>query len=213
MSDARYNIVFYGIIQSDKDRAVVVENMARMFKTTPDKIKPYFSGGRKIIKGDVDDLTAEKYRVALENIGLRIKIEPAEAAAKPAATGAAHAKADSIETGDISLAEVGANVIENPVPVEPQPIADISNITVAEVGADVIENPVPVEPQPIADISDISLAEVGANVLDHPAKVEPMPIGDISNISLAEAGADLLKNPPEKKAAPIPDISALSLKN
>jgi len=210
MSEPLFNIVFFGILQPGKDKAVVMQNMAKLFKTEPAKLSPFFAGGRKVIKSNVDELVAEKYRVTLENIGLVIKIEEAAAAPAPAAKPATQQVSDA-ETGGITMAEVGANVIENPVAVKPQEIGDISDISMAEVGANVIENPVPVTPQEIGDISDISMAEVGANVIENPVAVKPQEIGDISNISMAEVGADIIVNPREKKKAPIPDISELSL--
>ncbi len=184
MSDAHFNIVFYGIIQSDKNRTLVVENMAKMFKTTPDKIQPYFSGDRKVIKANVDELTAQKYRLALENIGLKIKLEPATA--DPAIAPQASSRAPVVDTSGLSMAALGADVLEHP-----------ATVTAAVIG----------------DISGISLAQAGANVLEHPVVVAAVPIGDISGISLAEAGANVLEHPPEKKAAPMPDISALALHN
>ena len=59
MSEPLFNIVFYGIIQPDKDRDTVLQNMASMFKTEPAKLAPYFAGGRKVIKSNVDELVAE----------------------------------------------------------------------------------------------------------------------------------------------------------
>ena len=184
-----------------------MQNMASLFKTTPEKIRPYFAGGRKVIKSGVNQQTAEKYRAALENAGLVIKLE----ACSEESETAAKAPAAAVDDGGISMAPVGADVLENPPVVEAQPIGDISDISLAEVGADVLENPPVVEAQPIGDINDISLAEVGADVLEHPPAVEPQPIGDISDISLAEAGADIIENPKPKPAAPIPDISELSV--
>ncbi|MCW8831036.1 MAG: hypothetical protein OQK32_05880 [Gammaproteobacteria bacterium] len=176
MSEALFDIVFYGILQPGKDKDVVMQNMAKMFKTEPAKLAAYFAGGRKVIKANVDDLMADKYRVALENIGLVIKIEevaaepapaepPAQApgstpspTASPATLTAKIAQqAADVDTGDITLAEVGADVIENPIEVAPQEIGDISDITMAEVGADVIENPKEKEKAPIPDISGLSL--------------------------------------------------------
>ena len=52
--------------------------------------------------------------------------------------------------------------------MEPQPIGDISSITLAEIGADLLDNPTEVKPQRIADISDITLAEVGADIIEKP---------------------------------------------
>jgi hypothetical protein len=212
MSESTFNITFYGIIQPGKDKQVVIQNMARLFKTTPEKVSPFFAGGRKVIKSAVDELTAEKYKTALENVGLVIKLETVDT---PAQNQAINQEADHATAGSnaISVAPVGADVLENPPEVEPQPIADISDITMAEVGADVIENPPEIEPLPIADISDITMAEVGADVIENPPEVEPQPIADISDITMAEVGADVIENPKPKEKAPVPDTSDLSVED
>ena len=209
MSEPLFNIVFFGILQPGKDKDVVMQNMAKLFKTEPSKLTPFFAGGRKVIKSNVDELVAEKYRVALENAGLVIKIEDAVEQTNPAS---AQPPVSDADTGSASIAPVGVDLVENPVEVAPQEIGDISNISMAEVGANVIENPVEVTPQEINDISDISMAEAGADVIENPVAVIAQEIDDISGISMAEAGADIIENPKEKEKAPIPDISELSLK-
>jgi hypothetical protein len=191
MSEPLFDIVFYGITQPGKERDVVVENMAALFKTTPDKVKPYFAGGRKVIKSNVDELTAEKYSAALENVGLVIKLEGIEQAE---------------ETDETSTSATESSQQESAAD-------DDSGISVAPVGADVLENPPEVTPQPIGDISDISMAEVGADVLENPPEVEAQPIGDISDISMAEVGADMIENQEPKEVAPVPDTSELSVKD
>ena len=217
MSEELFDVVFFGILQAGKDKETVMQNMAALFKTDAAKLAPYFAGGRKVIKGKINAAAAEKYKNALENVGLSIKIEPCEApqSEQPAQKESAEAKQNatsSIDTGDISVAPVGADVLENPVEVPAQKIDDISNITMAEAGANVIENPVEVAAQKIDDISDISMAEVGADVLDHPSQVvTPQKIDDISDITMAEAGADIIKDPKPKEKAKIPDFSELSL--
>jgi hypothetical protein len=212
MSEPLFNIIFFGMIQPGKDKDTAMQNMAKLFKTEPAKLTPFFAGGRKVIKSNVDELAAEKYRAALENAGLVIKIEEAAEAAPTQPLAASAQQASKADTGGITIAEVGANVIENPVEVTPQKIDDISNISMAEVGADVLENPPEVVAQEIDDINGISMAEVGANVIENPVEVTPVAIADISDISMAEAGADIIENPKEKEKAPIPDISELSLK-
>ena len=199
MSEPIFDITFYGIIQPGMDKEVAINNMAQLFKTTPEKVTPFFAGGRKVLKSRVDEPTANKYRTALENAGLVIKLEAQSAA--------------DIDTSDISAAPVGADVLENPPVVEAQAIGDISDITMAEVGADVLENPPVVETQPIGDISDITMAEIGADILENPPVVEPQPIDDINSITIAEAGADMLENPKPKEKAPAPDTSDLSVKD
>ena len=172
MSEPIFDITFYGIIQPGMDKEVVIHNMAQLFKTTPEKVTPFFAGGRKVIKSRVDEPTANKYRTALENAGLVIKLE-------------AQSSAD-IDTSDISAAPVGADVLENPPTVDPQPIGDISNISMAEVGADVLENPPVVEPQPIGDISGITIAEVGADILENPEPEQKAPAPDTSGLSVKD---------------------------
>ena len=228
MSEELFDVCFYGILQPGRDKETAMANMAKLFKTDAAKLTPYFAGGRKVIKARVTAEIAEKYRGALENVGLIIKIEqtgsaPAETtSAKPAPTQAKTAttadppaqteKTESpIDTGGITVAPVGADVIENPVEPEPAEIGDISNISMAEPGADVIENPVRPPPAEIDDISDITMAEPGADVLVNPPEVEAAPVGDISGLSLAEPGADIIENPPPKEKAPVPDTSELSL--
>ncbi len=218
MSEELFDVVFFGILQPGKDKETVMQNMAALFKTDASKLAPYFAGGRKVIKGNINADTAEKYRAALENVGLSIKVEACQASAEtPKSDETATAQQNQtdnkakIDTAGLTVAEVGSNVLENPVEVPAQEIGDISNITVAEPGADVIEHPVEVPAQEIGDISDISMAEVGSNVLDNPPEVVPQKIEDISDISLAEAGADLVENPPPVEKAKIPDTSELSL--
>jgi len=214
MSVQLFDVVFFGILQAGKDREVVMQNMATLFKTDASKLAPYFAGGRKVIKGKVIAATAEKYQAALENVGLVIKLEACESSQDEPdteQTGAGQDSNQQADSSDFSVAPVGSDIIENPTQVVAQKIDGISDITMAEAGADVIENPVEITPQKIDDISDITMAEVGGDVLEHPVEVIAQEIEDISGISLAEAGADIIVNPKPKVSADIPDTSELSL--
>jgi hypothetical protein len=212
MSEQLFDVVFFGILQTGKDKATVMRNMATLFKTEPAKLAPYFAGGRKVIKAKINADAAEKYRNALENVGLVIKIEPCDVAQDKKETTGDAASSTQVNAGSLSMAPVGADVIANPVAVPAQKIEDIDSITMAEVGADVIENPVAVPPQKIDDISDITLAEAGVDVLDRPRQVTPQKIGDISDLTLAEVGADVIANPRPEEKSVIPDTSELTLK-
>ena len=214
MSEELFDVVFFGILQAGKDREIVKKNMAALFKTDTSKLAPYFSGGRKVIKGNINAEMAEKYRTSLENVGLVIKIEPSEKEqSKTAAESSAQPHTAKADIDGITIASVGADVIEHPVEVPAQKIADISEITLAETGADVIEHPVEVVAQKIYDISSITMAETGSDILEHPREITAVKIVELSDISLAEAGADLIEHPKAKEKADIPDISKLSLDN
>lgn len=229
MSEELFDVVFFGILQAGKDKDTVMHNMAKIFKTDAAKLAPYFAGGRKVIKGNVNADMAAKYLAALENAGLVIKLEacvakaeedgaaatPTSSAAKQPQTTAAptqpETRTNETDTSGISIAPVGADVFEHPVEVAAQKIDDISDITMAETGADVLEHPVDIPAQKIEDISDITMAEVGTDVLEHSEKVTPQQIDDISSITMAEPGADIIENPKPAIKADIPDTSELSL--
>ncbi len=213
MSSQLFDVVFFGILQSGRNKETVMQNMARLFKTDAKKLAPYFAGGRKVIKGKINADSAEKYKAALENVGLVIKIEACKTTQNDAIKEQSQTQTNeaATDTGDLSLAPAGANMAENPVETPAQKIDDISDISMAEVGADVIADPVKIPAQEINDISNISLADPGADVLDQPAEVIPQKIDDTSGISMAEPGADLIENPKPKEQAKIPDTSELSL--
>ncbi len=170
MSEPLFNIVFFGIVQTGKDRDTAIENMAKLFHTDIDRIKPYFSGGRKVIKANVDTLTAEKYITVLENAGLVVKQEGAvdNTDHNHVKTSANSGNTDHIAQNDtatttpasgVSLAPPGVDIIENPMPIIPQKIADFSSITMADTGVDIIEHPKEKSAAPIADFSKLTLAE------------------------------------------------------
>ena len=172
MSEPIFDIAFYGIIQPGMDKEAAIKNMAQLFKTTPEKVRPFFAGGRKVIKSKVNEQTAIKYKASLEKAGLAIKIE-------------AQSLAD-IDVSNLSAAPVGADVLENPPVVEPQAIGDFSDITLAEAGADVLENPPVVEAQPIGDFSDITMAEAGVDIIENPEPKETVPIPDTNDLSVKD---------------------------
>ena len=214
MSEQLFDVVFFGILQTGKDKETVMQNMAAMFKTEAGKLAPYFAGGRKIIKSKINAKSAEKYQAALENVGLVIKIEACETESD--ATTESNTNPPPYQTQDssadnITVAPVGADVIEHPIEVPAQKIADISQVTMAEAGADVIENPMTIPAQPIEDIGGITMAEVGSDVLENPIEVIAQEIDELTDVGLAETGADLIENPKPKEKADIPDISGLSL--
>ena len=214
MSDELFDVVFFGILQAGKDKETVMQNMAALFKTEPAKLAPYFAGGRKVIKGKINAEAAAKYQTALENVGLVIKLEPCEAASQTPSSTSDNTDNDqansAADNSGITMAAVGADVLENPVPVIPQKIDDISDLTMAEAGVDVIENPVQIPAQKIEELSDITVAELGADVLEHHEEIVAPVIEEIPGISIAEAGADLSETKIEIKAV-IPDTSELTL--
>ncbi len=215
MSEELFDVVFFGILQTGKDKETVMQNMAALFKTDAKKLAPYFAGGRKVIKASINVSSAEKYKSALENVGLVVTLEACVSETKTAENNSVNdtQASNNADSGNssISIAAVGADVLANPVGKPAQVIGDISGITMADAGVDVIENPTEKVAQKIGDISDLSMAEAGSNVLDKPREVVAQKIADISDISLADTGVDLIENPKPKETAPAVDISGLTL--
>ena len=124
MSEELFDVVFFGILQPGKDKETVMQNMAALFKTEASKLTPDFAGGRKLIKRNLNAAAAEKYKIALENVGLVINIEPVAdaqtskasqpgAPAQPAAAAETRPEADTgaaIDTTGITVAPVGTDV-------------------------------------------------------------------------------------------------------
>jgi hypothetical protein len=123
-----------------------------------------------------------------------------------------HEEVEAAEIPDISsmsMAEVGADIVENPEEMEFQEIADL-DADLAPVGSDMGEENevVPVE---IPDLGGLDLAPVGADVADPVEHNDPEP-PDVSSIGLAPVGADVADPEPEK-AAPQVDISHIKLED
>ena len=246
MSEQLFDVVFFGILQTGKDKAIVIQNMATLFKSEPSKLVAYFVGGRRVIKGQVNADVAEKYRAALENVGLVIKVEPCkntknEKAEVPGDTEKSITKSNrqpepeqsySVQSNpdqlsrepvdipadtpanspELTVAPVGADMLEHPtIIVTVQKIDNISNISMAEPGADIIENTAVTLPQEIADFHDLTLADAGSNILDHAPVIIAQEISDITDITIADAGADLITSPEPVKKENTPDTSHLSL--
>ena len=69
MSDERFDIVFGGELLEGFAPATVADNLARLFKATPETVARLLDGGTHTLKRNVDAATAAKYRSAMERAG------------------------------------------------------------------------------------------------------------------------------------------------
>ena len=223
MGEERFDIVFGGELLAGFAPATVADNLARLFKATPDTVARLLDGGTHTLKRNVDAGTAAQYRSAMERAGARALLRPLTpepAAAAPAAALdlappggellAAHERRPDtvveVDTSHIRLASAFATAAEErPLPAPP----DTSHISIAAVGADLLPERATAMPPPPPDTSTITLAEPGA-VLGPQGVAQAIAVPDISHISLAPPGAPLEELRPERRAA-TPDISALEL--
>ena len=180
----RYEIAFSGQLVDGAPLASVQANLARLFQADAARIALLFSGRRMVIKNNLDEAGAEKYRLTLERAGARVEVlampvEEVELAPAPAAAAGAGVAASALASA-----------------TGPGPLQVIPRDEYMAAFADV-------------QAPDFGIAPVGVDLQD--AKPEAAaPKVDLSQFSLAPAGSDM----GQAKAAPAgppPDTSHLSL--
>ena len=84
MAAAAYNVVYQGKSGLELKQQQVAENLCRLFKLSPEKVRDtFFARSTVVVKKNVDYETAEKYRTALKKAGMLTTIEPADSKPVP----------------------------------------------------------------------------------------------------------------------------------
>jgi hypothetical protein len=197
MSDQLYEVAFSGQISEGADLNDVKAKVAKMFNADDAKLALLFSGKRVVIKKNIDQATAAKYKSALNRAGAQCEISPpvgtsasAPAASAPAAAAASPtaanipasaASAVQIETGDYG--EVAPPPAIDPLGITASDIEDLE-VSVAPVGSELQQEYQEVE-TPEFDLSEFDLAPVGSELNTRAKNPDPPP-PDTSGISMAE---------------------------
>lgn len=223
MGEERFDIVFCGELLAGFTPATVADNLARLFKATPETVARLLDGGTHTLKRNVDAATAAQYHGAMERAGARALSRPLAARAAAPVPAAelglappggellmAHERREGsavdVDTSHIRLASTFAAPAaeDRLLPCAP----DTSHISIAAVGADLLPGRESAAPPP-PDTSAITLAEPGALLGPH-REAPAIAVPDISHISLAPPGAPLDELRPERRPV-TPDTSALEL--
>ncbi|WP_282339707.1 hypothetical protein [Pseudomonas sp. PS02288] len=176
-----YEIAFSGRLMPGAQPDAVKANLARLFQADAQRIALLFSGRRMVIKNNLDEAAAEKYRVALERAGalaevssMEVDVEEVEMAPPPPMPAAA-SPAESAPTRRLQVAprdEYMAAFVDVEAP----------DFGIAPVGAD-LQDRKPEPEAPAVDLSALSLAPVGSDMGQ--AKAAPAaPAPDVSHIRL-----------------------------
>jgi hypothetical protein len=222
MSEPRYDILFAGEILAGNHRDTVADNLARLFKATPETVDRLMDGGMHVLKRGTDRETALKYESAMQRAGARAILREVAAesaptppppqipAPAPVPADPAPARTAGPDATGLSLAPPGSEVL---APHERRSVdavvVDTSGIALASVFAAPSGTDRP--PPPAApDTSHISIAAPGADLLEGHHAPAPPPPPDTAALSLAAPGALLEELKPERKALN-PDTSGLSL--
>jgi len=196
MAQGTYQVIFSGKIIEHADLDMVKTNVARVFSLDTDKVEKLFSGKRLVLKKDIDQSTAERYKVTLQRAGALCEIEDsaAEQAQQPITVSpeaVPQETATPVEPDEAvgpSIAPVGITLIES----DPVPDANIDTGTMdmAEVGITLAES----DPVPDANIdtSGMDMDEVGVQLVE-PESVPDVDI-DTSALDMDEAGTTLIES-------------------
>lgn len=185
--DARFDIYLSGKLADGVTPATAAAALAQLFKSTPDAMAAMLDGKPRLLKRDVDQATAHKYRDALQRAGVLVAFRPFVRTATPPAAVATPASTPS--------ATASAPTVSSPVSA-----AAVSGLTLAPAGGNLLRADERSEAEPVqVDISHLQVEAPGE--LPHLTAPAAPPAPDTSHLSVAEAGADLA--PPQTEAAPV----------
>lgn len=179
---ARYEIAFSGELVPGAQLEVVQANLAKLFQADAQRIAQLFSGRRVVIKNNLDEAAAEKYRSTLERAGARV---------------------DVIDTEPGIIEEIEL------APPPPPPAEPVRQVASQPQRLQVAPRDEYMAAFADVDAPDFGVAALGDDLQDAAAEV-PEPALDLSQFSLAPVGSDMgqVKALP---AAPAPDTSHLKL--
>jgi len=187
MSDELFEVAFSGQINEGADLEQVKAKVGAMFKADATKLAHLFSGKRMVIKKNIDQATANKYKSALNNAGAVCEVKSLSEAPVKQAVEVKPAQASPAPTKPEARP---AAAVSGDIPAAPQtdPLG---------IGAD--------------DISELTaaIAPVGSDMQDEIKEVAE-PALDLSGLDIAPAGSDL-GQVKKDDAPPPPDTNGLSL--
>jgi hypothetical protein len=194
MSDQLFEVAFSGQISEGANLEEVKARVGKMFNADDAKLAQLFSGKRIVIKKNIDQATAAKYKTALNRAGAECEVSSpggAAPATQAAAATPAVAPAESSVASASSSAEYETNYdgeVEPPPQVDPlgitgDQIEDLA-VSIAPIGSELQDSYV--EPEaPQIDIIGLDIAPVGSNIGAAKKDPEP-PLPDTSGITLAD---------------------------
>jgi len=195
MSDQLFEVAFSGQISEGASADEVRGRLAKMFNADEAKLAQLFSGRRVVIKKNIDQATAEKYRTALNRAGAECEIGVMGGETAPAQPAATTPAADTATSGSASAAAPAAQYetkydgeVEPPPQTDPLGISgdDIEDLaaTIAPVGSELQDDYQEPE-EPDIDLAGLEVAPVGSDLDTAPKKPDPPP-PDTTGITLAE---------------------------
>ena len=193
MSDELYEVAFSGQVSAGADLELVKQKVGKMFNADDAKLAQLFSGKRIVIKKNIDQATAAKYRTALTRAGAECEVK--------SMSGAPAAESPAVATPAAATASPSTSA---PAPASGTYETNYSG----EVAPPPKTDPLGITPDQIEELS-ASLAPVGSELQDD-VKAPEAPEFDLSGIDVAPVGSDLgtAKKEPDP---PPPDTSGITM--
>lgn len=196
-----YEIVFDGRLVEGAQLERVKANLGKLFQADESRLELLFSGRRLVLKNNLDEQTAEKYRATLERAGavarvvmMKPPVPQPEQAAQPLVTVPA-AEAQEMEEVELARPPDEPTWLRK-TPVRPGRLQIKPRDAYMAAFSDV-------------DAPDYSVAEAGSDMQD-PKPAPVIPKLDLSRLSVAPVGSDM-GQVPRANTRPVPDTSHLKL--
>lgn len=187
MSDDLFEVAFSGEIRAGENLEDVKVRVGKIFKAGEGKIAHMFSGDRIVIKKNIDQQTAAKYKAALNKAGAECEINsmaPSTAPVQPVeASVPAAAVPAPTPTREVDYGDVAPPPQTDPLGITAEQIEDLS-LSIAPVGSELQDEIKQVE-EPEIDITGFEVAPVGSTIGTEKKEPDPPP-PDISGLSMAD---------------------------
>ncbi len=193
MSDQLFEVAFSGQISEGANLEEVKARVGKIFNADDAKLAQLFSGKRIVIKKNIDQATAAKYKTALNRAGAECEVSSSGGAvpvaqAATAAPAAAPAQSAVASTPSPEYETSYDGEVEPPPQTDPlgitgDQIEDLA-VSIAPIGSELQDSYTePEEPQ--IDITGLDIAPVGSDIGSTKKDPEPPP-PDTSGITLAD---------------------------
>jgi len=165
MSEELYEVAFSGGILEGADIEQVKAKIGAMFKADAAKLSHLFSGKRVVIKKNIDQATANKYKAALTNAGADCEIKSLSAEASPVQVDTVQEKVatEAVKVATKSVSSDASTAPQtDPLGIRANDIADL-NVNIAPVGSD-MQDEIKEAVAPDLDLSGLDMAEPGSDL-------------------------------------------------
>lgn len=187
-----FEIVFQGQVKDGVALEQARTRLGQLFQAGEQQLDVLFSGRRIVIKQNLDEASAEKYRQAIDRAGAVCRVEPM-GGDQPRSQGAPEPQA---------VARTAPSADAPTRPAAPAAITGTSRVIPRDGYMAAFSN---------VEAPDFGIAPLGDDLQDEYQDFTPLPL-DLSALSLAPPGADLDELRQDKPVS-IPDTSHLKLED